>query len=466
LRSLLAILLTASVAQAASFEPVARVSQSPTVAEWRKAHTVRVLIEIVSAADVEDPEAPRIVARDVSLEFRPTRVVRRAEVLGYPTMPPGQPLDLFIGNASAVLLHLETAPTSSGPFRLGDLRVTHAPLGPGSAVELRRELWIDFVWDPETRAEQEAKAAREAEEAAAEAAKQGVIEDSDDESSPEESETDEEGEPEADLEPPEPTEPVFDARVEARAAELEALHARLGERMGNPAAEHALTECLRETPFHLVIDPGHDVDDPRANRVWEEFSEFELNDDFVERVQARVGTGLPRLRASLSRERNEALPLRDRVRVIHSKQPDLVVSIHHDNVRWSRQNARRVGGDIVRTCDDHIGFSIYIGTERGNGDEARRAARFIADGMLAAGRLPGRFYSWGDIEHGVYTGNGLYLLRNLRPPSVLIEVGYMCNPGELRLVQSRRFIEQHARVVADAIRRYVSSSHCNAPAGR
>jgi N-acetylmuramoyl-L-alanine amidase len=464
--AMLAFLAVAPAAQAASFELIARASQSPTVAEWRHAYTVRVLIELVSAADETNPDATPVVARDVSLQFRPTRVVRRAEVLGYPVPKSGQAIDLFIGNASSVLLHLETAPTSEGQFRLGELRVGHAPFGADSVVEVRRDLWVTFVIDPETRVAREAKEAEEAAAAAEAAAEAAAVEGEAPRATGEPAEASEtdEGEP-GDLEDiePEPTEPQTDPRVEARAAEIEAAHARTRSHMGNPAAGVALVDCLRERPFNLVIDPGHDVDDPRANRVWEEFSEFELNDNFVERLRSRVSAGLPRLRASLSRERDEALPLPERVRAIAAKKPDLVVSIHHDNVRWSRQNAKRVRGDIVRSCDDHLGFSVYVGTARGNGDEARRAGRFLADGLLAAGRLPGRFYAWGDFEHGVYTGDGLYLLRNLTPPTVLVELGYMCNPADLKLVQSRRFAEQQARVFADAIRRYVASSHCSTP---
>jgi N-acetylmuramoyl-L-alanine amidase len=447
-------MLVAPAARAASFELIARASQSPTVAEWRQAHTVRILLEMVSAADEDDADAEAIVARDVALQFRPTRVVRRAEVLGYPAPPPGHAIDLFIGNAASVLLHLDTAPTSEGLFRLGELRVAHTPLGVDSVVEVRRDLWMTFVIDPETRAAREAKAAEEAAAAAEVGSTEGSAKSEGSEAI--------EGEPgdNADIEP-EPTEPQRDARVEARAAEIEAVHARTRSH-GNPAAPVALEDCLRARPFNLVLDPGHDVDDPRANRVWEEFSEFELNDNFVERLRARVSAGLPRLRVSLSRERDEALPLPERVRAIAAKKPDLVVSIHHDNVRWSRQSARWVEGDIVRTCGDHLGYSIYVGTARGHGDEARRAGRFLADGLLAIGRLPGRFYAWGDVEHGVYAGDGLYLLRNLTPPTVLVELGYMCNPKDLGLVKSRRYAELQARALADAIRRYVSSSHCAA----
>ncbi|MFQ3545397.1 N-acetylmuramoyl-L-alanine amidase [Halobacillus rhizosphaerae] len=54
------------------------------------------------------------------------------------------------------------------------------------------------------------------------------------------------------------------------------------------------------------------------------------------------------------------------------------------------------------------------------------------------------------------TGNDLYVTRNAQMPSALLELGYMSNPQEEKLIKSNSFQQQFADAVGDAVDKYFS----------
>ena len=54
---------------------------------------------------------------------------------------------------------------------------------------------------------------------------------------------------------------------------------------------------------------------------------------------------------------------------------------------------------------------------------------------------------------GVRQAN-FYVLRGARMPAVLIEAGYMTNPGDAKKLRSRRFRERVAKTIFDSILEY------------
>ena len=59
-----------------------------------------------------------------------------------------------------------------------------------------------------------------------------------------------------------------------------------------------------------------------------------------------------------------------------------------------------------------------------------------------------------DIRNRGVKQAGLIVLKGCRMPAVLVEVAFLSNPGEERLLADRRFREEAARGIAEAIRRY------------
>ncbi|OGQ87687.1 MAG: hypothetical protein A2289_24545 [Deltaproteobacteria bacterium RIFOXYA12_FULL_58_15] len=407
-----------------------RVTLIPNAAVWRQQNVIHAFVE---PAAIPGESGARPVAYDVGIRFEPSRLVRHAEVMGFPVSKTSPRFDLFIGNTTGFVIRLVTAPTGFGNFPLGDLVIVHSPPSGRESDVSTQSLEIEMDMDLQTRTEIDAAFDLIALE-------EEIV-----------SRTTASVESKAQL--PVPPE------IEQRFNEATQLGQTGGGNLGNPVESPTLRQCLVERPFVLVIDPGHDPSDSRAAKAVLGVLEYELNDRLAARLKSKLR--IPgALEVVLSRGPEDTLPLNERVQSIEAMQPDLVLSIHHDNVRRRHQQRVRIQGESSRRCTEHEGFVVFVGGGEEYLYDARRAGRFFADALLASGRPIGRFYSGGAINRGVYWGGALYLLGNINGPGVLIEMGYFCNPRELALIRSNKFVESQAQALAGAVRRFILSSHC------
>jgi N-acetylmuramoyl-L-alanine amidase len=127
----------------------------------------------------------------------------------------------------------------------------------------------------------------------------------------------------------------------------------------------------RPAPRVVVIDPGHGGKDPGAIGVsgtYEKHIAYAAAEALARRLNASG-----RYRAQLTRERDEFLPLEQRVACAQAHGAALFVSIHAD----------AIGNPVVR------GASVYVGAEHASdGESAALAEREnAADRFAAPGRL-------------------------------------------------------------------------------
>lgn len=124
------------------------------------------------------------------------------------------------------------------------------------------------------------------------------------------------------------------------------------------------------------------------------------------------------------------------VEVVKLKRPffanehgaDVLVSIHRNN--FARSSA--------------YGFEIWIG--KADKEEDRRLAELIMDNIMT---VPGGY------NRGIFTGSttdreeDYYINRYSLMPSCLIEMGFVSNKGDNRLLEENK--EEYARLIAEAI---------------
>jgi N-acetylmuramoyl-L-alanine amidase len=200
-------------------------------------------------------------------------------------------------------------------------------------------------------------------------------------------------------------------------------------------------------PFVVVIDPGHGGDDPGAIRG----SLFEKDICLdIGREVARQLRKLPGYRVVLTRDRDKFLALGKRVEIARREKGDVFVSVH---------------------CNTHpqpavSGTEVYFVSLQGATD---REARELADKENAAGlvglapgeehtdlvvdilmdlkmtrilqdsgRLAASLLTAAD-RTGLVTGRrvkqaGFQVLKTLAMPSALVEVAYLSNPADARLL--------------------------------
>lgn len=215
-----------------------------------------------------------------------------------------------------------------------------------------------------------------------------------------------------------------------------------------PAPETTPAVPAAETrPFVVVIDPGHGGKDPGAIRGSLQEKDIVLD---IGREVARQLEKLPGYRVVLTRDRDESLPLGRRVEIARREKGDVFISIH---------------------CNTHprtavSGMEVYFLSLQGATD---REARELADKENAAGLVglaPGEAHADLVVDilmdlkktrvlqdssrlaatlltaadrSGVVGGRrvkqaGFQVLKNLAMPSALVEVAYLSNKADYRLL--------------------------------
>ncbi len=173
----------------------------------------------------------------------------------------------------------------------------------------------------------------------------------------------------------------------------------------------------------VVIDAGHGGKDPGA------ISSLGYYEKVVNlEVARKVGYLLRNkgLKVVMTRESDRFIELEERAAVANRHGADLFVSIHSDSS--SNSSAR--------------GFTIYVA--RSASWSSRRAAAAIGRAMLRAG-LTSRGTERADYR----------VLVQTRCPAVLIELGYLSNRDEARLLRSSSFQDRLARAIAEGISEFL-----------
>ncbi len=237
---------------------------------------------------------------------------------------------------------------------------------------------------------------------------------------------------------------------------VEAVHAQPVEAV---RIAHAPLDTDRDVV--IAVDPGHGGHDSGAigsGGIEEKNVVLAIGLALANRIDAEPG-----MRAVLTRDRDEFLPLQERFLRARNAKADLFVSVHADSVR-----------------DSHVsGSSVYVLSEHGATDEA---ARWLADrenagalmggvsladkdsrlqsvlvdlsqsaaisaSMTAAQRVLAALRQVGEVRKPQVQQAGFVVLKAPDMPSMLIETAYISNPSDERRLRT----PSEQRKLADAI---------------
>ena len=236
--------------------------------------------------------------------------------------------------------------------------------------------------------------------------------------------------------------------------------------MPTPTLINTLTQQRRDVV--VVIDPGHGGKDPGASGLWGTHEK-----DVVLGIAKALQEDLnqrPGFKAVLTRDKDIFLPLRQRLVVARSYQPDLFISIHADAFK-------------LRSA---AGASVYALSEHGASNEA---AEWLANSENATELMGGvSLDDKGDILRSVLLDLsqnativasldlGKRLLKHLKGvtrlhrskvdqasfvvlkspdiPSVLVETGFLSNPREEERLRDPAHQHKFANAMATGIVEY------------
>lgn len=204
---------------------------------------------------------------------------------------------------------------------------------------------------------------------------------------------------------------------------------RIRQHLPKPVNSPLLTPKppLRKTYVggRVVIDAGHGGKDPgtrAASGLQEKQVTLSVALDVARKLEERG------VQVVLTRSRDVFIELDDRARLANSPQADLFVSIHAD---WNVSSWKQ-------------GHSILLA--QGASPKAYRAASLISRRMVNAGSQC-RVIRRDD--------RGLVVLRKTVSPAVLVELGFMSNPADTRLLSNPASRSMLAAAVADGIIDYL-----------
>lgn len=214
----------------------------------------------------------------------------------------------------------------------------------------------------------------------------------------------------------------------------------------------------------VVLDPGHGGVDPGAIGAAGSYEK-----DVVLGAALHVRTALEktgRYKVVMTRDRDVYLPLRDRYQVAHDNGGELFVSIHADSMRShdvrglsvytlserasdaeaAALAAQENKSDVLAGFDpggleDEV-FSILI-------DLSRRST--VESSNVFAQMLVGRLDPKVRLLRRPHREAGFAVLKSPTVPSVLVELGYMSNRQDERMLVSKEFRQALAQGMVQAI---------------
>ncbi len=188
----------------------------------------------------------------------------------------------------------------------------------------------------------------------------------------------------------------------------------------------------------IVIDPGHGGNDPGAVRRYRKglifsykIEEKDINLDIAKRVKRYLRSTDTRI--ILTRERDKFISLKYRVRLAKKCKADIFVSIHA-NAAWDKK---------MRGIETY-----YPKRARNKSVSLRKESMKLAEGIHESLIRHMRSKDRG-IKNAMF-----YVLRNAYMPAVLVEVGFISNHYEAKLLRKSSYRKKVAQVIAQGILEY------------
>ncbi len=238
-------------------------------------------------------------------------------------------------------------------------------------------------------------------------------------------------------------------------------------------APHAPTDTDRDVI--IAIDAGHGGEDPGAigrSGTREKDVVLAVARQLAERINAEPG-----MRAVLTRNSDDFLVHRERIRRARVAKADMFVSVHADSIRdrtvsgssvyvlsdrgatseaarWlaERENAADLIGGVSLADKDSSLASVLM-------DLSQTAS--ISASMSAAERVLESLHRVGEVRKPKVQQAGFLVLKSPDIPSMLVETAYISNPAEESRLKNRKHQGKLADAIFSGIRGYFETNPPN-----
>lgn len=214
---------------------------------------------------------------------------------------------------------------------------------------------------------------------------------------------------------------------------------------------------------HIVIDPGHGGKDPGAIAfgLKEKDVVLQLSKIVAKKLKDQYG-----YEVSLTRNKDKFLPLEERTAIANTKKADLFLSLHvnaHPDKRVggvetyylnlaSDADAMRVAALENATSTHSIGELQDILQDllkNAKIDESSRLAQFVHRNLAKGLKQDYKIKNLG-VKQAPF-----YVLIGAEMPAVLMEVSFITNPAEAKLLQDASYLDKIATEIVNGLIAYV-----------
>ena len=228
-------------------------------------------------------------------------------------------------------------------------------------------------------------------------------------------------------------------------------------------------------PFVIAVDAGHGGIDNGAQGASTGTHEKELTLSFA-RELADALNGLPSTEAFLTREKDEFLSLPQRVQFARTRSANVFISVHADTLRQ-----KDIRGATVYTISDKASDSLAanLAARENLSDEIAgmsldgepaEVADILMDltrretqafSISLAKEVVGSFEGQVKLINNPHRHAGFRVLKAPDVPSILLELGFLSNPEDEKLLLDSAWRKKVAGLLAQAVQRYRSTVVAN-----
>jgi N-acetylmuramoyl-L-alanine amidase len=217
--------------------------------------------------------------------------------------------------------------------------------------------------------------------------------------------------------------------------------------------------------FLVLLDVGHTLESPGTKSA-RGVPEYAFNLRLATRVrQTLLDGGFARTELLITHGTGRA-QLFERAARASARKPDLVLSIHHDDVqdryhaKWTYQGRR------LLYSDRFAGYSLFVSQASPRFAQSLAFATLLGSELKAHGLaftshhaedIPGERRAVLDPEHGVFRYDALIVLAKTDAPTVLMEAGVIVNRAEELALASSPRQDAIAAAVHAAVEKFCAS---------
>ena len=229
----------------------------------------------------------------------------------------------------------------------------------------------------------------------------------------------------------------------------------------------ALNPAVGNGRFTVALDPGHGGIDTGAKGKGGAF-EKDITLAMARELRSMLESDTD-IEVILTRDDDSFVSLSERVRRAREHAADMFVSIHADSIR-----AKGVRGATVYTLSEKASdqLSLQLATQENRSDLiaglsledeqdtvadilidlTRRETQVFSDSLAAA--VIGAFNGSVKLINNPHRSAGFRVLRAPEVPSVLVELGYLSNPEDEKLLTDPKWRKRTAELLVRAVKAY------------